>query len=356
MKPYQTGNRPPCPGLRQCYQGGNPKRYAVKMSRLHTAVCDLLGCDYPVMAAGMGGPSRSELVAAVTEAGGFGFLGMVRETPRRIQTEIERVRARTKRNFGVNIIPAATPPDVLEAQLETILALKPFAVALFWDVARDAIARLRDAGILVVHQVGSADEAAQAQDAGAEVLIAQGIEAGGHVRARMPLRETLKEVVAIARVPVLASGGIAGGKGVAEVLRAGAQGAVLGTAFLATEESFAHDYHKKRIAQAREGDTVYTQAFHINWPQGAYVRVLANSVTHGGRGDPFDGRREVIGQEKSRPIYLFSTDSPLRDMTGDFEAMALYAGQGIAAINDIVPAAERLRRIVTEAEDALGGA
>jgi len=330
-----------------------PAILAGKMSQLRTPVCDLLGCNYPVMLAGMGGPSRSELVAAVTEAGGFGFLGMVRESPRRIQTEIERVRARTERNFGVNIIPAATPRDVLEAELETILALKPFAVGLFWDVARDVIRRLRDAGILAVHQVGSAEEAIEAQDAGAQVLIAQGIEAGGHVRAQKPLFDVLKEVIAVANVPVLASGGIADGKDVAEVLRRGAQGAVLGTAFLATEESFAHDYHKKRIVDSRGGETVHTQAFHINWPQGAYVRVLQNSVTRGERGDAFDGRREVIGQEKSRPIYLFSTDSPLRNMTGDFEAMALYAGEGSAKIGDIVPAAERLRRIVAETSEAL---
>src|SRR6185437_14341826 len=212
---------------------------------LHTPICDLLGCDYPVMLAGMGGPSRSELVAAVTEAGGFGFLGMVRETPRRIQTEIERVRARTPRNFGVNIIPAATPPDVLEAEMQTILALKPFAVALFWDVARDVIRRLRDAGIFVLHQVGSAEEAREAQDAGAQALIAQGIEAGGHVRATKPLLETLDAVLAVASVPVLASGGLANGKDVAAVLKRGAQGAVLGTAFLATDESFAHDFHKQ---------------------------------------------------------------------------------------------------------------
>lgn len=324
-----------------------------KMTALHTPVCDLLGCDYPVMLAGMGGPSRSELVAAVTEAGGFGFLGMVRESSRRIQTEIERVRARTGKNFGVNIIPAATPPEVLGAELETILALKPFAVALFWDVAADVIGRLRDAGIFVVHQVGSAGEAREAQDAGAQVLIAQGIEAGGHVRATKPLLETLDEVLAAASTPVLASGGLADGKDVAAVLKRGAQGAVLGTAFLATDESFAHDFHKQRIVEAREGQTVHTQDFHINWPEGAYVRVLQNSVTRGEHGDPFDGRREVIGQEKSRPIHLFSTDSPLRNMTGDFEAMALYAGKGSAAIKDIVPAAERLKRIVREAETAL---
>jgi nitronate monooxygenase len=133
----------------------------------------------------------------------------------------------------------------------------------------------------------------------------------------------------------------------------GAQGIVLGTALLATTESFAHDYHKRRIVEAATGGTVHTQAFHVNWPRGAYVRVLANSVTRGAHGDPFSGRREAIGKENGRTIWLFSTDSPLKDMTGDFEKMALYAGEACGAIVDIVPAGARIATIVAEAEAML---
>jgi nitronate monooxygenase len=129
---------------------------------------------------------------------------------------------------------------------------------------------------------------------------------------------------------------------------------VFGTAFLATRESFAHDFHKRRIVDAGPGETVHTYDFHLNWPPGAAVRVLPNSVTRGERGDPMaGGERQVIGAEGARPIYLFSTDSPQRNMTGDFEAMALYAGQGADRIADVPSAAERLNAIAALAESRL---
>jgi nitronate monooxygenase len=117
-------------------------------------------------------------------------------------------------------------------------------------------------------------------------------------------------------------------------------------------ESFSHEYHKQRIVEA-DGPTVHTDAFHVNWPRGAFVRVLPNSVTQGERGDPFSGQREAIGKEGARTIWLFSTDSPLQSMTGDFEAMALYAGEGAASIRKIVSARERLNEIVSEAAKIL---
>lgn len=118
---------------------------------------------------------------------------------------------------------------------------------------------------------------------------------------------------------------------------------------IATPESFAHDYHKQRLVDADGEETVLTDAFHINWPPGAKVRVLANSVTRGERGDPFSEVRTIIGDEAGRPIYQFSTDSPLRAMTGTFEAMALYAGIGVGRITQIVGAADRVRAIAAEA-------
>jgi nitronate monooxygenase len=316
---------------------------------LHTPVCDLLCCDVPVVLAGMGGVARAELAAAVSEAGGFGFLGMVREPPSLIRDEIAAVRACTDRPFGVNIIPAATPPKLLAEQVEVCLEAQVHAVTLFWDLDPALVARLRAAGVLVVCQVGTVAEAQAAEAAGADILIAQGWEAGGHVRGRTALAPLLSAVVDRVDLPVLAAGGVADGAGLAAALTLGAQGAVIGTAFLATEESFAHDYHKDRVVEAEADDTLHTDVFHINWPPGSFVRVLRNSVTRGVRGDPFFHDKDVIGAEGERPIYLFSTDSPLRSMTGDFEAMALYAGQGVSRIKAVVPAAERLRDIVEDA-------
>jgi nitronate monooxygenase len=297
----------------------------------------------------MGGVARSGLVSAVSRAGGFGFLGMVREPPDLIRAEVARVRESTERDFGVNLIPAATDAALLDEQVETCIALKVPVIGLFWDLSAPLVRRLRDAGRIVVCQVGSVQEAEAAQSAGAHALIAQGWEAGGHVRGESALMPLLSGILQRSRIPVLAAGGIVNGRGLAAALSMGAQGAVIGTAFLATQESFAHAYHKQRIVEARPGETVHTDAFHINWPMGAHVRVLPNSVTRGQHGDPFSGSKTVIGEEEGRPIYLFSTDSPLRSMTGDFEAMALYAGQGAGEIDAIPTAGERLNAIVAEA-------
>lgn len=321
-------------------------------SALRTAVCGLLGCDYPIVLAGMGGVARSELALAVTQAGGFGFLGMVREPPELIRREVEAMRRGTPKPFGVNIIPSATEPALLEAQVETCLDLRVPVVTLFWDLRPDLVRRFREARTVVVCQVGTAEEGRAAQQAGADILIAQGVEAGGHVRGTVPLRRLLSELAPSCPVPVLAAGGMVDGSDLVEALNCGAQGIVIGTAFLAAPESFAHEYHKQRIVAARAEDTILTDMFHINWPIGAPVRVLKNSATRGERGDPF-GPWSIIGDEEGRPIYLFSTDSPSRVMTGDFEAMALYAGQGVGRIDAILPAGDRVARIVAEAATCL---
>lgn len=320
---------------------------------LRTPACDLLGCDYPLVLAGMGGVARSELVAAVAAAGGFGFLGMVREPVRLIEAEVASVRAAGHERFGVNLIPAATQPALLAAQVQCCIDLRVPVVCLFWDIDAAIVRRLRDAGVVVAYQVGSADDARAAEAAGAQMLIAQGVEAGGHVRAARPLAETLPQVIAATSLPVLAAGGIADGTGVAQVMALGAEGAVIGTAMIATEEAFAHDHHKRRLLAATAKDTVLTEAFHINWPSGAPVRVLRSAVTDGERGDAFHSAAATIGEDDGRPIRLFSTDSPLRSTRGDFEAMALYAGMGVGKVDRIMPARERIAGIIEAAAAVL---
>ncbi len=317
-----------------------------------TPLCQMLGCRYPLILAGMGGVSRHELVIAVTEAGGFGFLGMVREPLSLIRSEVAKVRQGTYRPFGVNLIPAGTDAQLLSQQIDLCIELRVPVVCLFWDVMPEVIAKLRAAGILVVHQVGSVDDALAAQQAGADALIVQGLEAGGHVRGRQKLEELLASVLLVAQVPVAAAGGITDGRDVARILEQGAQAAVLGTAMVATDESFAHHYHKQRLVLAQAGDTILTEDFYINWPPHAAVRVLENSVTRREHGSPCDGERIVIGEEDGRPIHLFSTDSPLRSMTGDYEAMALYAGMGVGGITAVEPAARRVARIAAETVQA----
>jgi len=296
----------------------------------------------------MGGVARSELVAAVSAAGAFGFLGMVREPVARIRSEVEALRRRGIERFGVNLIPAATDRELLEAQVSACIELNVPVIGLFWDIPFALVRRLRDAGIIVACQVGTLAEARSVEHAGAHIIIAQGVEAGGHVRSECRLDELVPDIADQTTLPVLAAGGLVDGTDLVTVLALGAQGAVFGTTLIATEESFAHEHHKQRLVAAASEDTVLTDAFHINWPRGAKVRVLANSVTRGERGDPFGKMRIAIGDE-GRPIYLFSTDSPLRSMTGDFEAMALYAGAGVGRVNEVQPAAAKIHAIATQA-------
>jgi len=319
------------------------------MARTHalaaTPLCELLGCCHPLILAGMGGVARAELVAAVSAFGGFGILGMVREPLALIEREVARVRELTDRPFGVNLIPSGTARSLLRSQVDLCIALRVPVVELFWEIDEEVIDRLRAAGITGVHQVGTVHEALHAQAAGAHAIIAQGVEAGGHVRGREPLLRLLPEVLGCVDVPVAAAGGLADGRDVGRVLAAGAQAAVLGTALMMTTESFAHEAHKQRLVQAASRDVLLTEDFHINWPPLAAVHVLPNAVTRGERGDPFTSERQMIGEEEGRPIYCFSTDSPLRSMTGELDVMALYAGLGVGRIDDIVPAAVRLQRI-----------
>src|SRR5215468_9935266 len=152
---------------------------------LKTQVCRLLGCDYPIVSAGMGGVARSELVAAVAAAGGYGLLGMVREPPELIRREIAAVRGRTDRNFGVNLVPYGTDPILLEEELAACFEAKVHSLCFFWDVRADLIQRAHVAGCKVVYQVGRLADAMAAATAGADAIICQGAEAGGHVHGEV---------------------------------------------------------------------------------------------------------------------------------------------------------------------------
>ncbi|SMC83094.1 NAD(P)H-dependent flavin oxidoreductase [Primorskyibacter flagellatus] len=325
---------------------------------LRTPVCDLLGCDVPILLAGMGGVSRWELAAAVANAGGYGMLGMVREDPDLIAAEVTALQAATDRRFAVNLIPAATEPGLLDAQISRCLDLGVPAFCFFWDVLPKIVARVKQAGCQVLHQVGTLEAASMAEDAGADVIIAQGVEAGGHVHGRSPAFALAEQILAQSNLPVIVSGGIATGEGLAAALAIGASGVQCGTAFLATRESFAHPYHKSRIVEATGDDTVLTDVFVLNWPKGAAVRVIANSVTDGLSGDylghdPDTLPREAIAWDDDQPRLRFSTDSPLRTTTGDLEAMALFAGRSAGRISDIPHAADRLGGMVAQAQHIL---
>ncbi len=320
---------------------------------LHTPLCDLLQCDYPILLAGMGGVSRHELAAAVCNAGGFGVLGMVREDPAFIRAEIEATRRLTDRPFAVNLIPAATEPALLGRQVQVCIDSGVHAVSLFWDVHPPVIQRLREAGLLVLHQVGDVESALAAQTAGAHVLIAQGWEAGGHVHGTRGLLALLEGLAGSVRVPLVAAGGVVSGRALVAALAMGAEGVQPGSLFLATDESFAHDFHKQRLVEACREDTVHTTVFDYNWPPDAPVRVMPNPVTEGAvaPAEP----REVIANEGGKPVFLGSTDSPLKNSSGQLELMPLYAGQSAYLIKTVTSARERIDHLLREASELLTG-
>ncbi len=292
----------------------------------------------------MGGVARANLVSAVIESGAYGFLGMVREAPEFIRSEIEQVRSQSNRPFGVNLIPAATEDSLLDKQISLCIDQQVASVCLFWDIYPEIVERLANAGILVLYQVGNVKDAIKAWQAGADILIAQGAEAGGHVRGNQSTLTLVPEVVDATPLPVVASGGIVDGRGMAAALALGAQAVHCGTLFLATNESNAHDYHKQRVVESCSEDTVHTRIFHINWPVSAAVRVIKNSTTLG----EYDACEKIVAYENEKPIPLFSTDSPLKETRGDLECMALYAGQGVSQIKAILPASERIAAMMNE--------
>jgi nitronate monooxygenase len=189
---------------------------------LRTPLCDILGCEVPILQAGMGGPARHELAVAVARAGGFGMLGMVRESPNLIVREVKALQAVTNRPFAVNLIPAATDPDLLRVEMDACLDLRVPAFTFFWDPVPSAIERAKSAGALVLHQVGSLQAAREAEAAGADVLIAQGVEAGGHVHGTTGALVLTEQIAREAKVPVVASGGFATGASLVAALALGA--------------------------------------------------------------------------------------------------------------------------------------
>lgn len=325
---------------------------------LRTPLTARLHCRYPIMLAGMGGVARSQLAAAVAQAGGFPVLGMVREPVALIEREVAALRAATHADlhFAVNLIPASCDPALLREQVDTCLRLKVPSMVLFWEVDGELVRRFKDAGVQVIHQVGSCRDAEAALAAGCDALIAQGMEAGGHVRGEVSSFALLPEVVALAgAVPVAASGGIASGAALVAALALGAQAVSLGSAFVATEESFAHPHHRQRLVEARAEDTLHTSVFARNWTITAPVRVLPNAITRGEYDGLSEAQRQqpIAWQDGGQPVYPFSTDSPAIDASGRLDDLAIYAGQSIGQIHDIVPAGERVAQLVREAEAVL---
>jgi NAD(P)H-dependent flavin oxidoreductase YrpB (nitropropane dioxygenase family) len=326
---------------------------------MKTNLCQMLGIEQPIIAAPMGpdmtGP---ELVAAVSNAGGLGILQAQFCTPPVFRQEIRRVRALTAKPFGVNLVLHFPVEDQVAICLDERVPVLSF----FWGDPTPYVERAHAAGVKVFHQVGSVADARRAAEAGVDVVIAQGGEAGGHVAGEISTVALVPQVVdAVAPRPVAAAGGIGDARGVVAVLALGAQAAVLGTRFLASAESRAHPHYKRKLLEADGGDTVRTVLFGHGWPNAPHRTLRTAFVEQWlGREDrgqvscpdePAVGQTVVGGQ--TMPVLRFMGLPPNCDAGGDIDSMDLLAGQGVGLVREIKPAGQIVHDLVEGARQII---
>lgn len=317
---------------------------------IETAFTRLVGCEAPIQSASMPGISTPELLVAVARAGGLAMLGAPMLPPGVLAEQIDAVReAAGPGAVGVNFLMPFLDRDALEAAASRARVVECF----YGDPDAEIVKRIHAGGALASWQVGSPEEADAAVRAGCDLVVAQGVEAGGHVRGQTALLPLLGAVLARVDVPVLAAGGLATGRDLAAVLAAGAAGARIGTRLLASAESGAHPRYVDAVLRARAGDTVLTEAFSAMWPDAPH-RVLRSAI-EAAEALPEGPVAEMDDVEGRMPVPRFAVPPPTRDTQGHVEAMALYAGHSVEGIREVRPAGEIVGALVEEAEARLRG-
>jgi NAD(P)H-dependent flavin oxidoreductase YrpB (nitropropane dioxygenase family) len=306
----------------------------------------------------MGFVTGAELAAAVSEAGGLGIMSFNRNPPELLRHEIRRVRELTDRPFGVNMLLPAGVDEHVAVCIEEKVPL----LSLFWGDPAPFVEPAHRAGMKVIHQAGSVAEARAAADAGVDIIIAQGVEAGGHVRGNVSTLALVPRVVdAVAPLPVVAAGGITDARGLVAALALGAQGAAFGTRFLASAEALTHPEYQQRILQAGEEDTVRSTLFGYTWPNAPHRTLRTPFVEEWldqeARGNEARPDEPVIGETRiggeTVAVRRFMSYTPSRETSGDIASMALYAGQGVGLVREVKPAGEIVNEIVTGAQAIL---
>jgi nitronate monooxygenase len=308
---------------------------------IRTPLCDRFGIEYPILNAPMGGgDAPGRLAAAVSEAGGLGMIGGTSQIGEKwVRDEVRAARDGTDRPFGIGFISfLPNAGELMDVALDEGVRI----IAHSFGDATPYVARAHDAGALVLWQVRTVEEARRAVDAGADVVTAQGSEAGGHTGVRSTLPLVPEVVDAIAPVPVIAAGGIADGRGIAAALVLGADAVWIGTRFLATHECGVSDDYKARVLAARGSDTVLTSVFDIAggvpWPPGIAGRALRTEFTNEWHGREDDLRATIA-------------DGALP--TGEDYRAATWAGEDSTFVTKREPAGDLVRALVSEATDVL---
>jgi nitronate monooxygenase len=323
---------------------------------LRTPLCDLLGIEVPIVQAPVS--NVPALTAAVSNAGGLGVLQLSWLDLEQTRTAIRETKRLTNRPFGVNLVLEWQQHERLAVALEERVAV----VSLFWGEPAPYVTAIHESGARCMVTVGSAAEAQRAVAAGADAIVAQGWEAGGHVWGEVSTLALVPAVVdAVSPVPVVAAGGISDGRGLAAALTLGAAGVWVGTRFVASEEAGLHPLYKQLICEAVETDTVHSSLFDVGWPQAPH-RTLRNSTVRlweqggcsssgvrPGEGEPVAARMDGTS------VPRYSVDDPTSEMTGQLEALALHAGQAVALVHEVLPAGEIVSGMAAEATRVLAG-
>jgi nitronate monooxygenase len=323
----------------------------------HTELCRALGTSLPIVQAPVGSATTVELAAAVSQAGALGSLAMSWRGTDQIRAMLRRLRSLTGRPYAVNLVLEWDMHDRLAA----CLAEGARIVSLFWGDPRPYVPEVHAAGGRVMHTVGSAEEARQAVDAGVDVIVAQGWEAGGHVRGQVTTMALVPAVVdAAGEVPVIAAGGIADGRGIAAALALGAAGAMLGTGFLVAEEADTHRVYRDALCRAGSADAAHMLLFEGGWPNAPH-RALASATYRRWRdaGSPPAGCRPDEGQQVATrdgiPLTRYGDDIPTIDTEGSVGELAMYAGQSVGLVTGVEPAQRIVHRLDQQTRDVLAG-
>lgn len=305
-----------------------------------TPICDLFGIEKPIFLAGMGGVAYARVCAAVSEAGGYGTLGMASEGPDRIREEMRQVRALTDKPFGVDLLAAL--PETIERAIDVIIGEGASCFIAGLGVPESVIEKCHRSGVKVMSMCGKVSHAVHAERAGCDAVVAQGSEAGGHT-GKVAGMALIPQIVDAVRIPVLAAGSIVDGRGLAAALAFGAQGVWMGTRFIASHEARAAEIYKKRITEIREEDTIVTRCY-----SGKPMRVIRNRYVDEMEREP--GRIAPFPEQfaaSARAGVFTAMAGP--ELEPDPERACMPCGQGAGAIRDIRSCREIIDEVMADA-------
>ncbi len=311
---------------------------------LHTPLCDLLGVKHPIMLAGMGGVSYAELAAAVSNAGGYGVLGMAGRTPEFIRDEMRKVKSLTDKPFGVDLLAAS--PESLTASVEIIIEEGASSFVAGLGVPMPIMEKLKKAGLKVMVVCGAVKHAVKAEQAGCDAVICQGGEGGGHTGlvGTMPL---VAQAVEAVKIPVVAAGGLYDGRGLAAALALGATGVWMGTRFIASTEAHAGELYRQAILEAADEDTIRTRSY-----SGKPMRVKKNPYVEEWETRPQDIQPfPMQAMLSSRAGVMGGIGGQIEGLDPDRSCFAM--GQSAGGVHEVLPAAEIVAQLLKEAEAAI---